>query len=160
MNQAKQGLKLIVTVLCLLTVISPLSMAFPDISTEKVSSDIDDLILSAESGDAASQYQLGLLYDEGDGIEEDHEKALNWYSKSAEQGYAKAQANLSEIYLFDEGVDQNYEKGLYWAQKAAEQGDALGQVNLGIIYSDGLGVPQDYDIAVAWYRKAADQGDA
>ena len=160
MNQAKQALKLIVTVLCLLTVISPLSMAFPDISTEKVSSDIDDLILSAESGDAASQYQLGLLYDEGDGIEEDHEKALNWYSKSAEQGYAKAQANLSEIYLLDEGVDQNYEKGLYWAQKAAEQGDALGQVNLGIIYSDGLGVPQDYDIAVAWYRKAADQGDA
>lgn len=160
MSLTKHASKFILHILSLCSVISLVPLAFSDIDNAKMSLGIDDLILSAESGDAASQYQLGRLYDEGDGIKEDHEKALNWYSKSAAQGYAKAQANLSEIYLFEESVDENYEKGLYWAQKAAEQGDALGQVNLGLMYSDGLGVSQDYGIAVGWYRKAADQGDA
>jgi len=160
MLRSKHSLRFMVKILSLLLVIVFVPMASSDIDSAKISSGIDDLTLLAESGDATSQYQLGRLYDEGNGIDENNDKAVEWYRKSAEQGYAKAQANLSEIYLFEESVDANYEKGLYWAQKAAEQGDALGQVNLGLIYSDGLGVSQDYGIAVDWYRKAADQGNA
>ena len=37
----------------------------------------------AEQGDARAQYYLGLLYENGDGVPRDYEKAREWYEKSA-----------------------------------------------------------------------------
>ena len=102
MSLTKHPSKFILQILCLCSVISLVPLAFSDIDNAKISLGIDDLILSAESGDAASQYQLGRLYDEGDGIDENNEKAVEWYRKSAEQGYAKAQGYLSEMYFIGE----------------------------------------------------------
>jgi TPR repeat protein len=135
-------------------------LAFSDIDNAKISLGIDDLILSAESGDAASQYQLGRLYDEGDGIDENNEKAVEWYRKSAEQGYAKAQGYLSEMYFIGEGVQVDDEKAAYWARKAANQGDALGQTNVGYMYDEGRGATEDNLKAIEWYLLAAEQGFA
>ena len=38
---------------------------------------------------------LGLMYDTwSDGVPQDYEKAIDWYTKSAEQGFAAAQHSL------------------------------------------------------------------
>jgi TPR repeat protein len=37
------------------------------------------------------------LYEEGDGIAKDTEKAIYWYEKSAKQGYGLANNNLSNL---------------------------------------------------------------
>ncbi|WP_447412430.1 tetratricopeptide repeat protein, partial [Clostridium perfringens] len=52
----------------------------------------------ADSGSARAQYDLGLLYDHGFGVPNDHAKAVEWYRKSAAQGYAQAELNLGVMY--------------------------------------------------------------
>src|SRR4051812_13892295 len=38
---------------------------------------------AADKGDARSQYELGLVYQFGAGVQRDFEQALQWYRKSA-----------------------------------------------------------------------------
>ena len=52
----------------------------------------------AEQGDNRAQYNLGLMYDNGDGVVQNYKTALKWYRLSAEQGNAFAQSNLGLMY--------------------------------------------------------------
>jgi len=45
---------------------------------------------AAENGNIKAQFNLALLYENGEGIEQNLEKALYWYQKAAENGDAKA----------------------------------------------------------------------
>ncbi|MBQ2481415.1 MAG: SEL1-like repeat protein, partial [Treponema sp.] len=54
----------------------------------------DELSKKAEQGYADAQYNLGVMYDCGRGVEQDYEKAFEWYTKAAEQGNAYAQNDL------------------------------------------------------------------
>ena len=60
-------------------------MAKLDPETEN---NMDELIQAAETGNAAAQTHLGWCYDEGEGVEVNHEKAFYWYTRSAEAGDA------------------------------------------------------------------------
>ena len=120
--------------------------------------DIEQLRKDAEQGDATAQYNLGVMYAEGQGVPQDYQQAVNWFRKAAEQGYASAQYNLGFSYATGEGVPQDYQEAVNWWRKAAEQGYTSAQFNLAVMYAEGRGVPQDYQEAVGWYRKAAEQG--
>ncbi len=48
----------------------------------------------AEQGMAAAQYNLALMYDNGEGVPENDAEAVKWYRKAADQGNAEAQSNL------------------------------------------------------------------
>jgi len=111
-----------------------------------------------EQGNAGAQFNLGLLYEEGQGVPQDYVQAAKWYRKAAEQGHASAQFNLGLMYANGLGVAQNYAEALKWYRKAAEQGLAQAQTNLGLMYRKGQGVTQDDAEAVRWYRLAAEQG--
>ena len=41
---------------------------------------------AAEQGHADAQYNLGLMYDRGDGVPENDAEAVKWYRMAAEQG--------------------------------------------------------------------------
>ena len=56
--------------------------------------DFKETFQAAEQGFAAAQYNLGLMYANGQGVHQDDAQAVRWYRKAAEQGYAKAQYNL------------------------------------------------------------------
>ncbi|HHF7224569.1 TPA: tetratricopeptide repeat protein [Haemophilus influenzae] len=114
----------------------------------------------AEQGDANVQFNLGVMYAEGQGVKQDDFEAVKWYRKAAEQGDANAQAYLGLAYTEGRGVRQDYTEAVKWFRKAAEQGYAEAKFNLGHMYSKGRGVKQDDFEAVNWYRKAAEQGDA
>ena len=45
----------------------------------------------AQQGDAAAQYNVGLMYEKGQGVLQDNSLAAEWYTKSAKQGLAYAQ---------------------------------------------------------------------
>ena len=113
---------------------------------------------AAEKGDAPAQYNLGVLYLEGEGVPKSDKKAVYWTQKSADQGDVSAQYNLGLMYYDGKGVPQDYKKAEYWYQKAADLGYASAQYNLGLMYYVGKGVPQSDKKAVYWYQKAADQG--
>lgn len=55
---------------------------------------------AAATGDAALQNALGYCYAFGMGVEQDWQKAVEYYTLSAEQGYAPAQSILGYEYLF------------------------------------------------------------
>jgi hypothetical protein len=55
---------------------------------------------AAEQGYAEAQYNLGVMYANGEGVPEDDTEAVKWYRKAAEQGLAKAQYNLGGRYDF------------------------------------------------------------
>ena len=40
----------------------------------------------ADQGNAAAQYNLGLMYEQGQGVPQDYAAAVSWYRKAADQG--------------------------------------------------------------------------
>ncbi len=99
----------------------------------------------AEDGDLNAMYNIGLIYDEGLGVETDKVRALRWYLAPAEEGDVAAQFNMATIYDFGKGVPENNEKAFYWYAAAARQADEQAQFNLGIMYANGEGVDIDHD---------------
>ena len=47
---------------------------------------IEETMVLAEQGDVDAQYNLGLYYQYGRGVEQNSKKAVEWYAKAAEQG--------------------------------------------------------------------------
>jgi TPR repeat protein len=109
----------------------------------------------AEQGYARAQHNVGVMYDKGYGVPQNHKLAAQWFRKAAEQGYDLAQNNLGGKYQTGEGVPQDYKLAVQWYRKAAEQGNAIAQHNLGIMYDNGQGVLQDYVQAHKWHSLAA-----
>ena len=112
----------------------------------------------AEEGDAAAQFNIGLLYDTGQGIDEDPGAAAHWYRLAADQGYAKAQLNLGDLYASGRGVPQDFLEAAERYEEAATQRNANARYKLGYLYHHGSGVSQDLKQAVRLYQQAADQG--
>ena len=84
----------------------------------------DEWLPLAELGDAEAQFNLGVLYDEGAGVERNLTTAADWYRKAAEQGFIDAQTNLGIMYYHGLGVDHDLEAAAHWFRLAADQGDA------------------------------------
>ena len=76
---------------------------------------------SADQGDARAQFNLGLMYDLGQGVPEDDAEAVAWYRKAADQGFAGAQYNLGLMYRNGAGVRQDDVEALKWRSLAASR---------------------------------------
>jgi uncharacterized protein len=100
---------------------------------------------------------LGSMYANGKGVEQNDEQALFWYRKAAGQGDRIAQSKLGGMYLLGHGVELDYKQAFYWALKAAEQGNRESQYLLGCLYHHGYGVERNIENAVSWYRNVANQ---
>jgi uncharacterized protein len=73
----------------------------------------------AEEGDARAQFNVGVMYSEGQGAPQDYAEAGNWYRLSAEHGYAQAQYNLGLWYARAEGGSQDDVRAHMWFNLAA-----------------------------------------
>ena len=112
----------------------------------------------AEQGDPRSQYAVGWMYRNGEGVPQNYKIAIKWYRLAAEQGYAEAQKSLGLMYQFGEGIAPNHQDASKWYRLAAEQGNAEAQNNLGLMYLNGEGVNQSKTNAYMWLHSAASQG--
>ena len=112
----------------------------------------------AEKGYAPAQSNLGVTYQNGQGVTQDYREAVKWYRLAAAQGYAGAQFNVGAMYANGRGVPQDHQEAVKWWRLAAAQGLAEAQENLGVLYHHGQGVAQDYQEAVKWLRLAAVRG--
>jgi TPR repeat protein len=80
---------------------------------------------SAEQGNAMAQYNLGVIYDDGQGVPQDYAVAMSWYRKAADQGYIEAQISLGIFYSMGQGVSRDYVIAHMWLSLAAG-GDKKG----------------------------------
>jgi len=122
--------------------------------------EIDQTIIgwrsAALEGCVPAQRNLGLLYNDGVGVEQSDMEAAKWHKMAAELGNARSQYDLAVMYWNGRGVAQNQVEAVRWYIESAEQGHAPAQCNLGVIYQAGEGVAQSYEEAARWYQKAAD----
>ncbi len=87
----------------------------------------------AEQGYVEDQSHLGYCYYIGEGVAQDYEEAVKWYTAAAKQGNVYAQNNLGCCYYYGEGVEQDYKKALKWFNKAAQQRFPVAQRNKKIV---------------------------
>ena len=114
----------------------------------------------ADLGIPRAQYNLGVMYDLGQGVSKNYREAMRLYKLAAETGFSPAQYNLAVMYENGEGSTKNYKEAIRLYTLAAEQGDNLAQYNLGVMYEKGLGVSRDFTEALRLYKLAASQGTA
>ena len=134
-------------------------LAFGLLASAVFAEDLAETRKKAEQGDAAAQFNLGLMYADGDGVPKDAVEAVKWYRKAAEQGNADAQFNLGLMYDNGKRVPKDAVEAVKWYRKAAEQGNANAQYNLGNMYNRGEGVPRDLVQAHMWWNIAGAKGD-
>lgn len=139
----------------LVVVILSLSMLM---SASSMASDFSDTLKAAKQGDANAEFDLAVMYTEGQEVLQNYPEAVSWFRLAAEQGNVKAQNTLGIIYTKGKNVPQSYTEAVSWFRRAAEQGYAEAQFRLGARYQHGQGVPKDHAKAVLWYRQAAAQG--
>jgi uncharacterized protein len=74
----------------------------------------------AEKGDADAQFQLGVMYESGQGVPPNDADAIKWYRQAAEQDDAVAQFNLGVMYA--KGGSPNHAEAALWYRLAADYG--------------------------------------
>jgi TPR repeat protein len=114
--------------------------------------------VSADAGQAEAQFDLGLLYAQGLGVQRDLTVAASWYRKSAEQGNAEAEFALGQMYSRGWGVPRDQSDALRWLQMASDP-DSEGPPSDWTVI-EGYGMPQDDKQAAYWYQLAAEKGHA
>ena len=61
----------------------------------------------ALSGKAQAQYNLAVMYRNGEGVAKNNKEAFKWINKAAIQGDAKAQYMVGLMYYYGHGVAKN-----------------------------------------------------
>lgn len=98
-------------------------------------------------GGSMQTLNQGIAYMNGDGVEQDYEKALTLFMEAYEAGSMKAARYVGMVYEQGLGVEQDYEKAAEYYQAGVDAGDLTSGYYLGLLYEQGLGVEQDYEKA-------------
>jgi len=73
----------------------------------------------AKQGKPEIQTLLGSMYERGEGVEQNFEKAAEWYGKAAEQGYPQAQLIFGSMLFLGRGIPQNHILAHMWINLGA-----------------------------------------
>jgi uncharacterized protein len=113
---------------------------------------------AADAGQAAAQFDLGLLYAQGLGVRRDLTEAERWYRSAAEQGNTEAEFALGQMYSRGWGVPRDAADAMRWLQMANDPDTNGPPTDWAVL--DGYGVQQDQKQAAYWYELAAKKGHA
>ena len=109
-----------------------------------------EFTIAAEEGLSLAQYNLGILYFTGQGVEQNFNEAFEWTKRAAEQGHLNAQFNLGSLYLDGQGTQISVLEGVNWFTQAAKSGHANSAFTLAKMYQKGDFVDSDLVAAHAW----------
>ena len=96
----------------------------------------DSCLRSAELGLVEAQFNLGVMFEDGLGTEQNFKKAATWYYRAATSGNELAMNNLGSLYWHGKGVSKDKLKAETLFALAAEGNSSLAQVNLGLIHTE------------------------
>lgn len=112
----------------------------------------EENLAKAQSGDADAQYEVGIMFLKGQGVETDRAEAIKWLTSASAAGNELATAKLRRM----DDREGKFQELL----KAAENGDSAAQYDIAMMYLKGQGIEQEMTRARLWLNKAAKQGDA
>ena len=103
---------------------------------------------AAENGNVNAMVDCGRIYFEGIfGVEQNIDKALEWYKKAGELGSSAALNNIGYIY----NTMGKHQEALIWYEKAANLGDAVSMLNISNSYRRDF---NNKEKAREWLKKA------
>jgi TPR repeat protein len=108
---------------------------------------------AAGQGSSEANFALGRIYAEGEVVDQDFDKALDFLLRAAAQGEVNALPLLAQL-VDREALHMTSE----WYQRAAEEGHEQAQYVIGNRLATGQGVPQNAPEALFWYMLAAEKG--
>lgn len=130
----------------------------------------NELLASAENGDAQSQFRVSQCYYLAKGIDQNPKEAVRWLKKSADQGNLNALTVLFGLLMKgDQGIQRDPKEGIKYLQKIAnsETSDPETQkaINgfravLAQFYLEGGGVNKNVKEALKWAEISAESGDS
>jgi TPR repeat protein len=113
---------------------------------------------AAQNGIANARYNLGVMYQQGLGLDKDMNQALAWYRSAALLEHPEARYNLGIAYLEGIGVTYNPAMAAGYFEQAARTGVVEAAYNLGLILENGLiDEPRPFE-GLFWYKLAMDGG--
>lgn len=116
--------------------------AMAQIKKDDLQSGIANLKKSAASGFPLSQYQLGKMYYQGNGVARNRQAGFQLIKLAADKEIADAQYDLAKIYFSQEDI--NLKKGaIFWLSKSVKNGKVAACEDLYKLYKEGLVVTAD-----------------
>ena len=106
--------------------------------------------------DAAAERELGFLYYNGRGVQQNIPTAVSLFERSAMRGDVMSQVNLAKMYENGLFVRRNIALSAKYFAMAAEHGDHRAQLRMGELRYLGTGVERDLAEAVKWWVLATD----
>ena len=116
-------------------------------------------LAEAERGNSSAQFSLGQFYANGEGVEANLDKALEWYEKSAEQDYVPAYYPCAMVHFSGQATGCSRERGVHWLTKASDAGILEAPASLAIAYIEGEGVEKSVEKGVEILKNASDSGN-
>lgn len=114
---------------------------------------------AARRGYPSAQIQAGLMYSNGDGVEQDLNEASRWLRPANVRGDPIGKYLLAECFLYGKGVPQNQEQAVTLLEEAIELDNPARAMDLlATCYHKGWGVAEDFEKAVQLYRDACGHG--
>jgi uncharacterized protein len=116
---------------------------------------ISHISSAIELGHSQAMFHMGMMHDNGIGVQRNALVANDWYRKSR---MAESPVKRTFNFYKEKGngiVEVQYSEILKDLISQAENGNAEIQFQLARIYDDGKLVPRDFDKALHWYKKAA-----
>lgn len=112
--------------------------------------DITDV--KARKGNPDAEYQLGNLYRDGVGVDQDLAQAVGCWGAAALHGHARAQTSLGDCFTKGgRGVERDLVQAAKMYRMAARQGDLIGLQRIAECYLSGQGVVKDEVEAYAYF---------
>ena len=143
---------------------------------------------AAEQGDADAQYNLALMYIEGEVTAINTDESIRWLETAADQGHEKSKTILELLYLEGkyhysdesenkirqwlieeleqersylqkaEGSEEEQKEAFEWFKTNARKGNIEAQCMLGKMYFEGKGTAKNQKEGARWFKSAAEQG--
>ncbi|KAI9047494.1 hypothetical protein LZ554_008211 [Drepanopeziza brunnea f. sp. 'monogermtubi'] len=111
-----------------------------------------------KSGDAGSQYGMGLMYLEGLGVPRNVVKATEYLKAAADQDYSPAQVALGALYL-DQGTTSDVLVASKYFEMAARYGHIEAFYFLAELIEQGIGRERSCGLAAAYYKSVAEKAE-
>lgn len=100
-----------------------LTLQYPELINNQTETSIKKLKEADEQGNKYASFEIARIYDQGEIVIKNYEKAHYWYKKSAELGNNRAMYNLASMYMNGDGVDVSLEDARFWLEKSAAHGN-------------------------------------
>jgi TPR repeat protein len=110
-------------------------------------------------GHAIAQFNVGLCYLRGRGVNKGHRMALKYFRLASQQNVGEASLQIGKCFYKGEGEKQDLREALKCFELAADAGVTEAQSILGWLHMNGEGVSTNYPGATKLLRLAADKHD-